>query len=220
MTGVGRQARRRFAIAATAWVVMICTSTAVVGDEQTGNPVPESVKRAISSGEAVAIMRHASAPGVGDPVGFRVDDCATQRNLSDAGRAEAVRVGAMLRRWTKGSGPMEVYTSAWCRCRDTATLLDVGPVEPLAALDSFFVARDRQEAQTAELERWVLERLATPGLAPAVLVTHQVNLSALTGAYAMSGEMVIVVADENAADKDASAPSLRVIATRTAPGAG
>ena len=69
---------------------------------------------------AVAIMRHALAPGGGDPAGFDVTDCATQRNLDDRGRDQARAIGAALRE--RGFTFGRVLTSQWCRCRDTATL--------------------------------------------------------------------------------------------------
>ena len=70
-------------------------------------------------GGNVILIRHGSTlPGPGDPPGFRLDDCSTQRNLSDAGRDEARRIGERLKRERVPIG--EVYTSPWCRCRETA----------------------------------------------------------------------------------------------------
>jgi len=71
------------------------------------------------------LIRHATAPGTGDPPGFRSGDCVTQHNLSKAGRAQARGIGAMLR--AAGARPAQIGTSQWCRCRDTATLLGPGP---------------------------------------------------------------------------------------------
>src|SRR4051794_34222309 len=82
---------------------------------------------ALHAGRHVALMRHADAPGAGDPADFRVDDCATQRNLSTKGRADAARIGARLR--SAGIAVDRVLSSPWCRCMDTATLLALGPVE-------------------------------------------------------------------------------------------
>ena len=135
----------------------------------------------------VAIMRHALAPGSGDSVSFALDDCATQRNLDARGRAQARAIGRAAR--AAGVSVDRVLTSQWCRCRDTARLLDLGPVEELPALNSFFRDRSRAEAQTAELRKFLL------GLSPGetvVLVTHYVNIQALTGRGTASGEVLLL----------------------------
>lgn len=139
-------------------------------------------------GGLVLLVRHArTVPGTGDPPGFRLDDCATQRNLSEAGRAEARAIGAELRRRRV---PVErVMTSAWCRCRETAELLGMGPVERIEALDSFFSDRARAGERTAALRAFLA---AWRGPGNAVAVTHQVNVTAATGVFPVSGELVVV----------------------------
>lgn len=133
------------------------------------------------------LMRHAMAPGVGDPVGFRLGDCATQRNLDAGGRAQAARIGASVA--GKGIGFDRVLTSEWCRARETAMLLGLAPVEAEPALNSFF--DDRASAGAAS--RAVRDRLAAAGPdEKLVLVTHQVNITALTGIFPASGEMIVV----------------------------
>jgi len=144
----------------------------------------------LRGGHAVALIRHANAPGVGDPPGMHLDDCTTQRNLDAAGRREAVALGARLRE--AGIHDARVFTSRWCRSRDTAALLGFGPPTALPPLDSFFDARAAGEAQTRAL-RDFLNRLA-PG-APVVLVTHQVNITALTAVNPAPAEMVFVAAE-------------------------
>ena len=133
---------------------------------------------------AIAIMRHARAPGTGDPAGFRLGECGTQRNLDDAGREQARRIGARLR---AAGVAAPVYASEWCRTRETADLLGVGPVTPLPVLNSFFGDRASEAAQTAAL-RAFLDTLDSP----AVLVTHQVNITALTGVFPVDGELVVL----------------------------
>ena len=146
---------------------------------------------ALRQGEAVAVMRHAVAPGTGDPASFRLDDCSTQRNLSEEGRAQARAIGERFR--AHGIERAKVYSSQWCRCLETARLLDLGPVEPVAALNSFFQDREQGPAQTAE----VLELLAaSPSGDPIVLVTHQVNVTALTEVFPQSGEVVVARPNE------------------------
>jgi phosphohistidine phosphatase SixA len=135
---------------------------------------------------AVLLMRHATAPGGGDPPGFRLGDCSTQRNLSAAGRAEAQAIGARLA--AAGIRPTLIATSQWCRCRDTAALLDLGPVQDWPEINSFFSDRSTGPAQTAA----TLARLAALSAdATVLLVTHQVNITALTGIVPRSGEIVV-----------------------------
>jgi phosphohistidine phosphatase SixA len=135
----------------------------------------------------VVIMRHALAPGTGDPAAFRIGDCSTQRNLSEAGRDQAVRIGERLRE--HGVTDAAVYSSQWCRCLDTAELLDFGEVTALPALNSFFRDRSTAAAQTAALREFVLENA---GESLVILVTHQVNITELTGVYPASGEMLVM----------------------------
>ena len=101
----------------------------------------------------VAIVRHAHAPGTGDSTRFVLDDCTTQRNLDVRGREQAREIGAAIR--AAGVTVHRVLTSQWCRCRDTARLLDLGPVEELPALNSFFRNPARADRQTAELREFL-----------------------------------------------------------------
>ena len=133
------------------------------------------------------IMRHALAPGTGDPGNFRVEDCSTQRNLSEAGREQARRTGEAFRR--NGIERAAVYSSQWCRCLETARLLGLGEVKELAALNSFFEERSKGPVQIRQLQ----EKLRSIDLSqPVVLVTHQVNVTGFTSVYPSSGEMVVV----------------------------
>src|SRR4051794_8735419 len=96
---------------------------------------------ALREGGHIILMRHATTtPGVGDPPNFRLNDCATQRLLSDAGRAQARAIGTVLRQ--RGVNADRVLSSAWCRCVDTAELMAVGPVEIFEPLNSFFTTGD------------------------------------------------------------------------------
>lgn len=153
---------------------------------------------ALRGGGHVALMRHATAPGVGDPEGFKVEDCATQRNLSAAGRDEARRIGERFR--AQGIAAARVYASQWCRCLDTARLLDLGEITPFAGLNSFFRDGGREAAQTAEVRALIARELASsaPAQGPLVLVTHQVNITALSGIFPASGEIVVLRADGDA----------------------
>jgi len=173
-------------LAAYGWL----SATAVVRADET------ALWAALRSGGHVALLRHALAPGTGDPADFKLSDCRTQRNLSEEGRAQARRIGDLFR--ANGIERARVLTSQWCRCRETAELLQLGPVTELPALNSFFQNREDREPQTRALRAWLQRQdLSTVQ----VLVTHQVNISALTGVYPSSGELVILQA---VADGDVS----------------
>ncbi|MEN3791546.1 histidine phosphatase family protein [Fulvimarina sp. MAC3] len=139
------------------------------------------------------LMRHAIAPGTGDPADFEIGDCSTQRNLSDEGRSQARAIGQRIR--DVGIEVDVVLTSQWCRCRETAELLGVAPVEDAPFLNSFFQNRAASEAQT-EAARERIRQLVETGR-KAVLVTHQVNITALTDIFPASGEIILVATEED-----------------------
>lgn len=140
----------------------------------------------IAQGGFVLLIRHASTePGIGDPPGFRIDDCTTQRNLSAAGREEARRLGQAFR--AHGVPIADVRSSPWCRCLDTARLaFDRAVVwEPLSSLfnDSRHEARQRDEV--------VSYLRSAPAGGNVVLVTHNFNIRALVGVSPTPGETVV-----------------------------
>ncbi len=137
-----------------------------------------------------ALIRHALAPGTGDPQDFNIRDCTTQRNLSERGRNQAKHIGRLFR--AKGIHKAEVYSSQWCRCLETAALLGLGPVRELEILNSFFRRFERREKQTAALKNWINEKEIR---IPLILVTHQVNITAFVNIFPDSGEMVIIRKD-------------------------
>ena len=147
-----------------------------------------SAWKALRAGGHVALMRHADAPGgFGDPPGFRVDDCATQRNLSARGRADAEKIGARLK--SEGIAFEKILSSPWCRCIDTATLLEFGPVKAEPTFGNVVVLRDQRESLTsgarAVIDQWI-------GSGTLLVVTHGANIQALTGIQPASGEIVVV----------------------------
>ena len=135
----------------------------------------------------VLLIRHASTePGIGDPVGFRLGQCSTQRNLSAAGQAESRAIGAWFRQ--QGLTVSAVRSSQWCRCQDTARLA-FGAYEDWPALNSTFAGQGDPAAQQQALR----ERLqALPAGRTEVWVTHQVIMTGLTGAYPGLGEGFVV----------------------------
>src|SRR4051812_37852945 len=97
-------------------LVLVLTATPALADTA-------AAWAALHAGNAVALMRHADAPGIGDPAGYNVKDCATQRNLSEQGKAQAAAVGALFR--ANQITVARIISSPWCRCLETAK--DHGP---------------------------------------------------------------------------------------------
>jgi phosphohistidine phosphatase SixA len=143
--------------------------------------------KSLRSGEHFALLRHAIAPGTGDPPGFKLGSCRTQRNLSEEGRTQAIKIGKLFR--DNRIQTARVFSSQWCRCLETAKLLELGPVQGLSFLNSFFNNYESRESQTQKLSEWLHEQNLGQ---PLVLVTHQVNITALTNVYPISGELVII----------------------------
>jgi phosphohistidine phosphatase SixA len=142
---------------------------------------------ALRQGGHVALMRHAEAPGgAGDPPGFKLDDCGTQRNLSAKGRADAVAVGERLRR--EGIVFGRILSSPWCRCRETGELMAMGQVTIEPAFSNAFVLVDKREALTREA-RGVIEKWDRNGTL--LVVTHGANIAALAGINPGEGEIVV-----------------------------
>lgn len=175
----------RFAAGVFGLLVASVSSMAASGEPAMG--VAE-----LSKPGRVLLLRHADAPGNGDPPGFRIGDCATQRNLGDNGRAQARRIGERLR--AAGIASARVWSSQWCRCLDTARLLGLGPVQELPALNSFFDRPQDRDRHLAQL-RAFLANLPLDG-APVVLVSHQVMVTAQSGAWVDSGGGALFAREE------------------------
>lgn len=143
--------------------------------------------QALRDGRALLMLRHALAPGVGDPPEFIVNDCTTQRNLSDRGRAQARAWGQLLTE--QGIGEVRVFTSQWCRSRDTATGMGLGEVTEWSALNSFFRNPDDGPRQTREIIELVNSLEPGPAV---VLVSHQVNITRLADVFPRSNEGIIL----------------------------
>ena len=186
----------RYAIAVCLFLFgVLLTPSGFAQTEASGSTLPKEVVAALQQGDALMIMRHAIAPGTGDPAEFTLDDCSTQRNLSDGGRAQARDIGQRLHE--SGIRSARVRHSQWCRCRDTAELLGYDDIEAMPILNSFFQGRGDRQAQTDALRDFVHDALSSGGDNSLLLVTHQVNITALTGVYPGSGELVIVHRSDN-----------------------
>ena len=143
---------------------------------------------ALRAGGHVALMRHTDAPGgTGDPPGFKLEDCATQRNLSERGRAEAAAIGARLK--AEGTAFEAILSSPWCRCMDTARLLDMGPVEAATTFSNVVVLHDQTESLTEGARKLIA---GWRGAGTLLVVTHGANIRALTGISPATGEIVVV----------------------------
>ena len=170
-------------------------SILLVGGASNTWATSDSVIEQLRAGGHALIIRHAEAPGYGDPQGFRLDDCTTQRNLSESGRIQAQAIGNWLR--DRGIERAQVYSSQWCRCLETAKLLGLGAVMELPALNSFFERPQDREPNLAAL-RDFLDRQPPDG-DPLVLVTHQVTITAVTGEFTASGTGVLVALEPGGA---------------------
>ena len=147
----------------------------------------------LRSSSYVLLMRHASAPGVGDPPNYKLDDCKTQRNLDTEGRRQAVVVGDWLRK--QGIQSANVFSSIWCRCKETAALLNFNGYRVEPSLGSFFDEMAKAPESNRALQRLIAEHLKTKGDRALILVTHHVNILEFSGENVASGDMVLVKVD-------------------------
>ena len=149
----------------------------------------------LQDGQHILLMRHADAPGYGDPAGYVISQCSTQRNLGDYGKRQAKAIGIWLA--NQGIQNAEVFSSPWCRCLDTANLLNKGPIKIEPSLGSFFDNMNLEKRQTKALEIIIKNELAKQSKAPLILVTHHVNIQAYTGKVVGVGDMVLVKVGKN-----------------------
>ena len=157
--------------------------------------VNASLASDLTDGQHVLLMRHADAPGYGDPKGYQLDKCATQRNLGNLGKEQSALIGDWLK--SQGITSAKVLSSPWCRCLDTAQLLQKGSVTSTPALGSFFDDMSLEKRQTQELEKLIQSQLNDNPAVPLILVTHHVNIQAFTGKMVDPGDMVLVKIDKN-----------------------
>ena len=148
----------------------------------------------LKSGGHILMIRHALAPGNGDPPDFKIGDCSTQRNLDENGRFQARSIGDWLR--IKEIKSARVYSSQWCRCLETARLIDLGPVQELAALNSFYEKVEDREPNLRALNQFISQQPVDGQLI--VFVTHFVTISAIAEAGVLSGEGVLLELQKDA----------------------
>jgi broad specificity phosphatase PhoE len=134
----------------------------------------------------VLFIRHAMAPGYGDPPYFVLNDCSTQRNLNNDGRAQAVKIGQIIKR--EGIKFLKIYSSQWCRCLETARLIDLGKITIEPGLNSFFQGFVSKEKTLKKLQEILKSLEDSNDLV--LMVTHQVTINAITGISVSSGGAV------------------------------
>ena len=164
----------------TILVITLCLSTAALAN----------LASPMTDGQHILLMRHADAPGFSDPSGYLLDQCSTQRNLGEFGKKQAERTGQWLSQ--QGIESAKVFSSPWCRCVDTATLLNKGPVVIDKSLGSFFESMGQANQQTEALRQLVQKNLKQFPKTPIIMVSHHVNIQAFTGVVLGSGDMVLV----------------------------
>jgi phosphohistidine phosphatase SixA len=140
----------------------------------------------VNTDTQVLMIRHALAPGGGDPANFNVNDCSTQRNLSQEGINQARTLGQQLEKL--GFKPNDIFTSQWCRAVDTAKALDLGPVILLPVLNSYFQNRSAAQQKIVDLRQFIVN--LPPKGGRYVMVTHHVVIGDLTGQWVGSGDGV------------------------------
>ena len=160
----------------------LCSVDGVLAEES----LKTDLKKQLQAIEAnVVFMRHALAPGTGDPGHFNINDCSTQRNLDERGRKQARDIGFYLK--AQNIAFSEILSSQWCRCIDTVKEMDIGGWQEFFGLNSFF----NGHVDKAEVLRRLNDKLATLEETDLVLmVTHQVVITATTGIFPASGEMI------------------------------
>lgn len=176
-----------------------------LGTVSTDTLADEALWQKLQDGRYTVLIRHALAPGVGDPANFRVEDCSTQRNLNEQGREQSRRLGEAFR--SRGIPVGEVRSSQWCRCLETARLA-FGRADPWPALNSNY--HPGTQAENAGRNRAVSAEIVAnpPRGGNRILVTHNFNIRDLTGVSTASAEMVVV---------DPEAAGLRVVGTLPVP---
>jgi phosphohistidine phosphatase SixA len=170
-------------------VLGLIALTASAAERKAGSDADEArLWQALKSGGHIVLMRHVQTePGVGDPPNFNRTDCRTQRNLNDIGRDQARAWGKTFKERAIPVGG--VYSSVWCRCVDTAKLA-FGRVDTWPALNSHFDEPASAALQAEQVRGGIGVRMQTNK--NLVLVTHQVNITALTNRTPAMGEAIIL----------------------------
>jgi len=147
----------------------------------------------LQTGEYVLLMRHTLAPGVGDPPGYTLENCKTQRNLNGEGKQQAAKIGQWLKK--QGVKTADVRSSSWCRCKETAVLLKFNGYKTEPALNSFFDHMSSAKEVTSQLQQFIASQMKIKDGKALILVTHHVNIYDFVGENIASGDMVLTRVD-------------------------
>ena len=147
----------------------------------------QSLINELKQGGKLIFIRHAYAPGGGDPVNFDIKKCNTQRNLDESGKKQAKKIGSLFR--GNNISVHKVYSSEWCRCRETA-LIAFNEFETRNFLNSFFSSKfaKNKDPQIRELKNFIDN---WDGKNNVIFVTHYVVISEILNYAPSSGEIVI-----------------------------
>ena len=147
----------------------------------------ENIVEILKKENNIIFIRHAIAPGNGDPLNFDILDCSTQRNLSKGGELHALKIGKFFKK--NDIKISKVLSSEWCRCKDTANIA-FGNFQTFSALNSFYEARfaKNKSKQIKELKNFLNNWESDSNL---IIVTHFVVISELLNKGTSSGEMIL-----------------------------
>ena len=162
--------------------IIFITLTSSIKAELNTNLIKE-----LKKGNKLIFIRHAFAPGEGDPENFNIKECATQRNLSESGKKQAKKIGDFF---INNQIPFdEVYSSEWCRCKDTASIA-FKKFKIKNFLNSFFSHKfsKNKNKQTKRLKKFVKNSQNSKNI---IFVTHYVVISEVLSYAPGSGEIVI-----------------------------
>ncbi len=162
-------------------ILFISLTTLVKADSK------KNIIEHLKVGGKLIFIRHAYAPGGGDPENFNIHDCSTQRNLSESGRIQSRKIGNFF---TENKIKIEkVYSSEWCRCKETASLAFEN-FKTKSFLNSFFSSKFAQNknSQMRDFQKFLLDWDEKTNL---IFVTHYVVISEILDYPSSSGEIVI-----------------------------
>ena len=152
----------------------------------------ESLIQSLKKEGKLIFIRHAYAPGSGDPNNFDIKNCLTQRNLNEEGRNQAKLIGLFFK---KNNIPIgEIFSSEWCRCKETALIAFESDYKTKNFLNSFYDKKfiNNKDIQIKNLKKYIV---SWDGRKNLVFVTHYVVISEVLNVYPLSGE--IVISDKN-----------------------
>ena len=171
------------------WFLTCLLTLCLIGPSYTSTeyeqnlPIYETINKINAN---VIFLRHSLAPGMGDPKNFKLEDCSTQRNLDRLGRKQAEELGNLFRHNELTFD--EILSSEWCRCKETAALMQLGRWKTFLGLNSFFEGYVNKK-KTLSVLKQKLNLIESDKLV--LMITHQVVISAVTGKFVGSGEMVV-----------------------------